>query len=181
MQVQPVPAPSMSAGWRINCMRLQEMSSSHGCALDQDFHQVCSFLPSMPIISGATAHHKCTIAVQLGVFLQKLPAPHQSQLRGDDVAGEMCVLAYGIMTFSDAHSDVFTSMQGSVLGQGAAQIPPRIEIAAVRLYSSPAHVICKRQLSCLLACCTIKGSIDALLRSALCHFLLASQLFGSCA
>ena len=43
----------------------------------------------------------------------------------------MCVLAYGIMTFSEAHSDIFARMQGSVLGQGAAEIPPRIELAAV--------------------------------------------------
>ena len=43
----------------------------------------------------------------------------------------MCVLAYGIMTFSDAHSDIFARMQGSVLGQGAAEIPPTIELAAV--------------------------------------------------
>ena len=119
----------------------------------------------------------------------------------------MCVLAYGIMTFSDAHSDVFTSMQGSMLGPGTSGIPPRIETAAVRLSSSPlglprqahleqelckedqghcpccygcnAALLSKRQLTSLLACCTMKGRINALMGSAMLQFLIASQMFAS--
>ncbi|KAK9822731.1 hypothetical protein WJX74_001177 [Apatococcus lobatus] len=60
------------------------------------------------------------------------------------ISSEMCILAYGIMTFSEAHSEVFASMQGSVLGQGPADIPPRIELAAARLNLSKYQIrLCK--------------------------------------
>lgn len=56
------------------------------------------------------------------------------------LAGELCVFAYGIMTFSEPHAEVFAAMHGSTFPGGVgASAPLSIESAAVCILSFWGH------------------------------------------